>query len=280
MKKQIASITLFGDKKPLLIAIKILKVKVKILNIITSENNLEIQNFCQKNKINFFDYKSISKMNRTNKILIMKTDFALSFSYPYKISSKFIKFFKNKIYNFHPADLPFYRGNLPTTWPILDNKKFAYYTLHLITIHFDQGPIISKVRIKIGKFDTGISLYKKLLERLPDLVLKNINKLINSSFKFRYQDEKKSKFYKNKIPNNGFISSNWEGKYIERFVRAFYSRSKEPARTILDNHLYKLYEVKFKKKISSFINDKKIFFKCPDGYVIFEKYKKIKLNNK
>ena len=276
MKKNNVSVTLFGANKPLIIAIKILNVRVKILNIITSQDNLEIQNYCQKNRINYFDNKSISSMDKKKKILISKTDFALSFSYPYKISSKFIKFFKNKIYNFHPADLPCYRGNLPTTWPILDNKKFAYYTLHLVTSKFDQGPIISKLRIKIEKIDTGISLYKKLLERLPILIIKNLNKIINSSFELRYQNENKSKFYKNKIPNSGFISSDWQGQYIERFVRAFYSRSHLPAKAILDNHSFKLYRVKYIKKVPSNLNEKKITFKCKDGYIIFEKYEKIK----
>lgn len=275
MKIRNVSVTLFGANKPLLIAIKILNLRVKIINIITSEENLELQNFCQKNKINFFDRKSISKMEKINKIQIIKTDFALSFSYPYKISSKFIKFFQNKIYNFHPADLPQYRGNLPSIWPILDNKKYAYYTLHLLTIKFDQGPIISKVRVKIENTDTGISLYKKLLKKLPNLILKNLNKVINSSFKLRYQNESRSKFYSKKIPNNGFISSNWKGTYIERFVRALYSTSHIPAKAILDKNIFRLYKVKYKKNISLNPYEEKLIFKCVDGYVVFEKYEKI-----
>ena len=214
MKKNNVSVTLFGANKPLIIAIKILNVRVKILNIITSQDNLEIQNYCQKNRINYFDNKSISSMDKKKKILISKTDFALSFSYQYKISPKFIKFFKNKIYNFHPADLPYYRGNLPTTWPILDNKKFAYYTLHLVTSKFDQGPIISKLRIKIEKIDTGISL-TKTFRKTAYSHYQNLNKIINSSFELRYQNENKSKFYKNKIPNSGFISSDWQANTLK-----------------------------------------------------------------
>ena len=106
MKKHNVSVTLFGANKPLLIAIEILKVRLNILNIITTQGNLEIQNLCKKNKINYFDNKSISRMDKENKILIIKTDFALSFSYPYKISSKFIKFHK-KLTDFHHISYKF-----------------------------------------------------------------------------------------------------------------------------------------------------------------------------
>ena len=78
-------VTLFGDKEPLLIAIKFLKKKIHITNIICSNNNI-VENYCKKNNINFLKIKKFQKMETTNKFFLYNSDFAMSFSYPLRLS--------------------------------------------------------------------------------------------------------------------------------------------------------------------------------------------------
>ena len=268
-------VTLLGDKEPLLIAIKFLKKKIHIANIICSNNNV-VENYCKKNNINFLNIKKFQKMETTNKFLLYNSDFAISFSYPLRLSLNTIRYFNNRIYNFHPADLPKYRGNLPTVWPILNGDKHAYYTLHKVTKNFDQGPIIDKIRIKIYHNDTGISLYKKLLEKLPTILSKNLQSLILNKMSYKKQNEKKAKFYSKNLPNKGFVSHHWKGKYIENYVRALFSDIHTPAQAIVDKKIIKLYKVKYLKNRITKTSSKNIMFKCNDGYIKVIKYDKKK----
>lgn len=271
MKKN--NVTLLGANEPLLIAIKTLKNKINIKNIISNKKNHLVQKFCINNKINFVSDIKFAKMESLNKYKIYKSDFALSFSYPKKISKNTINLFDNRIYNFHPANLPFYRGNLPTIWPILNGDLYAYYTLHVINNNFDEGPIIAKSKIKIYKNDTGISLYNRLTKKLPNLINKNLNFIIENNLNFTKQDKKNAHFYKKKIPSNGIVSLNWKGQYIEKFVRALYSDKHTPAVVFFNNEYLKLYKVKFLKNINNKKN-RKLILKCNDGYIEVLKYEK------
>ena len=249
MKKN--NVTLIGANEPLLIAINTLKNKTNIKNIISNKKNHLVKNFCKNNKINFVSDTSFAKMENLNNYKIYKSDFALSFSYPHKISENTINLFGNRIYNFHPANLPFYRGNLPTIWPILNGDLYAYYTLHVINNKFDEGPIIAKSKIKIHKYDTGISLYNRLTKKLPSLINENLNSIIENNLNYIKQDQKKARFYKKEIPSNGVVSLNWKGEYIEKFVRALHSDKHTPAIVLFNNEYLKLYEVKFLKNLNN-----------------------------
>jgi len=268
------NVTLFGANEPLLIAINTLKKRININNIISNNNNLSVKNFCNKNKINFLNDIDFIKMELTNKYKLNKSDFALSFSYRNKISINTIKYFDNKIYNFHPANLPFYRGNLPTVWPIINDDDYAYYTLHVLNGKFDQGPIIAKSKIKIYKKDTGISLYNRLVKKLPRFINENLCSLTSNRIKIMYQNEKIANFYSSELPNKGFISLDWEGMYIERYVRALYSDKHIPALIYYNDKYLKIYKVKHLKNLPTNLNKKNLILKCNDGYIKVIEYEK------
>ena len=80
------------------------------------------------------------------------------------ISPGFVKKYKNKIINIHPALLPAFPG-LNSQKQALDyGAKYSGCTVHFVDSGIDTGPIIIQTVVKIKEKDTEKSLSKKILK--------------------------------------------------------------------------------------------------------------------
>ena len=79
------------------------------------------------------------------------------------ISPYFIKEYKNKILNIHPALLPAFPGLDAQKQAIEFGSKFSGCTVHFVDEGVDTGPIIIQEVVKISNNDTEKSLSKKIL---------------------------------------------------------------------------------------------------------------------
>jgi len=80
------------------------------------------------------------------------------------ISPQFVKKYKNKMINIHPALLPAFPG-LDSQKQALDHgAKFSGCTVHFVDAGMDTGPIIIQAIVKIKENDTVESLSKKILK--------------------------------------------------------------------------------------------------------------------
>ena len=77
------------------------------------------------------------------------------------ISPYFIKEYKNKILNIHPALLPAFPGLDAQKQAIEFGSKFSGCTVHFVDEGVDTGPIIIQEVVKISNNDTEKSLSKK-----------------------------------------------------------------------------------------------------------------------
>ena len=80
------------------------------------------------------------------------------------ISPGFVKKYKNKIINIHPALLPAFPG-LNSQKQALDyGAKYSGCTVHFVDSGMDTGPVIIQTVVKIKEKDTEKSLSKKILK--------------------------------------------------------------------------------------------------------------------
>ena len=80
------------------------------------------------------------------------------------ISPEFVKKFKNRIINIHPALLPAFPG-LDSQKQALDyGAKFSGCTVHFVDAGMDTGPIIIQSVVKIKEDDTEETLAKRILK--------------------------------------------------------------------------------------------------------------------
>ena len=81
------------------------------------------------------------------------------------ISPQFIRKYKNKILNMHPALLPAFPGLNAQKQAIEYGAKYSGCTVHLVDDGVDTGPIIIQSVVKINKNDTEETLTKKILRQ-------------------------------------------------------------------------------------------------------------------
>jgi len=80
------------------------------------------------------------------------------------ISPQFVKKYKNRMINIHPALLPAFPG-LDSQKQALDyGAKYSGCTVHFVDSEIDRGPIIIQAVVKVMKKDSVESLSKRILK--------------------------------------------------------------------------------------------------------------------
>jgi len=96
-----------------------------------------------------------------------KIDLILLLGYMKKIPNLIIKKYQNKIINIHPSLLPQYGGSgmygiHVHKSIILNQEKYSGVSLHLVNEEYDQGHIISQLKIPVNKNDDETSLQTRI----------------------------------------------------------------------------------------------------------------------
>lgn len=112
------------------------------------------------------------------------------------IDEKLIDFFQLGIINFHPGDLPNYRGCSAPEWQLLARKDIIC-TAHRLTNEIDAGPIISKKHLNVNLdsyHEFRSSIYPEIAIFVHEILSKSLSDeqfILNSI----PQDETKAKYW-------------------------------------------------------------------------------------
>ena len=146
-------------------AVKSRKLKgVKIKLLITDKKEAFVRKRAAKFKINdvFINPKSYKSRVSFDKAIIKllkkeKIHLIALAGYMRILSPHFVKAYKNKIINIHPALLPSFKGTDSIKRAYDYGCKITGVTVHFVDENVDHGPIILQEEIKIKK---GLSLAK------------------------------------------------------------------------------------------------------------------------
>jgi len=81
------------------------------------------------------------------------------------ISPQFIKKYKNRIMNIHPALLPAFPGLNVQKQAVDHGVKYSGCTVHFADEEVDSGPIIIQAVVKVKNNDTSETLAKRILKQ-------------------------------------------------------------------------------------------------------------------
>jgi len=81
------------------------------------------------------------------------------------ISPEFVKKYKNKMINIHPALLPSFPGLDAQKQAVMYGAKFSGCTVHFVDSGVDTGPIILQKMIKVLDSDSVETLSKRILAK-------------------------------------------------------------------------------------------------------------------
>ena len=79
------------------------------------------------------------------------------------ISPEFVKKYKNKMINIHPALLPSFPGLDAQKQAVMHGAKYSGCTVHFVDSGVDSGPIILQKMVKVLDGDTEETLAKRIL---------------------------------------------------------------------------------------------------------------------
>jgi len=180
-------------------------------------------------------------------------------------------------FNLHASLLPKYRGAAPINWAIINGEKETGVTTFMLKHEIDTGSIIFQEREPIDPQDNAGSLYKRLMLKGAQIVLKTTQAISQGEITILPQliadDQPKApKIYKEDCE----INWNQSSKAIHNFVRGL---SPFPgARTKIDGKIIKIYKTNVVNDSDSDLdpgsyqtnNQDCLKFKTSDGFVSIE----------
>ena len=151
-------IDLFTNEKEI---IQIIKSLYDINLIFTEKKDIVKKAKKIKIKVNY-----VRSKKKLLGIKFSNSNLGISFGFGIIFNKKFIKRYKEGIWNIHPGDLPGYRGRHPITAAFLNNEKKIGTSIHIINEKIDQGFLLAKYFVKRNYQDDEISIKKKIFKDL------------------------------------------------------------------------------------------------------------------
>ena len=124
--------------------------KIKIFLLLSFKDLISLTliflNSIMKKKVNFNSrsVKNVNSQDLVNSVNQLNVDVIICINCPQIINDKTIKEIKVPIFNFHPGDLPAFRGVLIPFFLMKNNIKEACMTFHKIDKFIDKGQLINK----------------------------------------------------------------------------------------------------------------------------------------
>lgn len=143
--------------------------KGEIVVVVSNKSDARGLSVAKKNGLSavFVDCKGKDREEYDREVVdILKryaTDYVLLAGYMRILSPYFIRNFKNRILNIHPALLPSFKGLNAQKQAIEKGVRFSGATVHFVTENLDDGPIIVQSVVPVYSSDNEDSLSERIL---------------------------------------------------------------------------------------------------------------------
>lgn len=117
-----------------------------------------------------------------------RVDLVILAGYMKKIGPQLLAGYRNRILNIHPSLLPKYGGHgmygMHVHQAVLAaGETESGATVHLVTEHFDEGPILQQARVAVQAGDTPETLQARVLQQEHRLYPDTIAKIVSGEIK-------------------------------------------------------------------------------------------------
>ena len=119
--------------------------------------------------------RALVKKLRENKI-----DLVVLAGFMRLMSPYFVKEYKNKVLNIHPALLPSFKGTHGVRDALAHGAKVTGPTVHFVDEELDHGPIILQETVTISDDDTEESLHQKVHQKEYEIYPKAIKLFVEN----------------------------------------------------------------------------------------------------
>jgi methionyl-tRNA formyltransferase len=176
----------------------------------------------ERNDIEVFQPENLKEQESIKKIKSISPDIIIVIAYGKIIPKEIIDIPKFGVLNIHASLLPKYRGASPIQSAILEGEKLSGVTIMKIDEKLDHGPILAQKKIVLNQGETSESLFEKMSELGPELLLEILPKWLAGKVILKEQDHKNATFTKVLSREDGNITKEKTAEEIDRMFRALY----------------------------------------------------------
>ena len=144
---------------------------ISVVQILCNKKDAKVFERAKRLKINslYFDRVMLNDSDDILNLLKNTADYVILAGFLWKIPSKIIKAFPNKIINIHPALLPKYGGKgmygMHVHNAVVANKETETgITIHYVNENYDEGAIIFQERFNVLSSDSANDVAEKIHE--------------------------------------------------------------------------------------------------------------------
>jgi len=143
----------------------------RVTNVLSNNEYAKVFDRCKRLKIpaKHFNKQDFIKEDTILKFLLKEADYIILAGFLWKVPSKIVDAFPNKIINVHPALLPKYGGKgmygMHVHKAVKENKEVeSGITIHYVNEHYDEGNIIFQAKTILSKEDSPETIAEKIHE--------------------------------------------------------------------------------------------------------------------
>jgi phosphoribosylglycinamide formyltransferase-1 len=147
------------------------KKSITVTHVLTNNQRAKVLDRCERLKVNslVFDKKDFVETDKILDFLKKEADFIVLAGFLWRVPSKIVEAFPDKIINIHPALLPKYGGKgmygMNVHAAVKENKeKESGITIHFVNEQYDEGAIIFQARTDLNEEDTAMDIASKVHE--------------------------------------------------------------------------------------------------------------------
>jgi phosphoribosylglycinamide formyltransferase-1 len=158
---------------------------ISVDHILCNKKDAKVFERAKRLKVNslYFDREMLNDFDVVLDLLKETADYIILAGFLWKIPSKIIEAFPNKIINIHPALLPKYGGKgmygMHVHNAVVENKETETgITIHYVNENYDEGAIIFQARFNVLPSDSADDVAEKIheleYEYFPKVIEKEI----------------------------------------------------------------------------------------------------------
>ncbi len=159
-----------------------------VTHVLSNNEHAKVFDRCEQLKVDasLFDKESLTKDDTVLTFLQVEADIIVLAGFLWRIPSKIVEAFPNKIINIHPALLPKYGGKgmygMNVHKAVKENNDAETgITIHYVNENYDEGAVIFQAKTSVAKSDSADEIAKKVHELeykhfpkiIEEVILKN-----------------------------------------------------------------------------------------------------------
>lgn len=150
-------------------------------------------------------------------------DVLLCVGWPRRLPAEVLRLPRLGSFNLHPSKLPAYRGRHPVHWAFIEGEDEVGVTLHGMTEHFDDGPILVQEVVPVLRDDD----LPRLLSRLGPVACRvaetGLRRLTAEGGVPLQPAPPPGRYWPRRVPEHGRIDWTRSGRLVARLVNALVS---------------------------------------------------------